>query len=145
MLLALGLAAEVQGAGEADIRLRLEREFEQEGRAREDRLPEDAEALDGSLGQMEIDGQTYTVGDNVHDVGRALYLAIRRQDWPGAARFLEVYLRFEDRGPMLVAYAEGGLARAVGDFDEAEARYRKLLDLQDDFRPGQLELARVLI
>ena len=46
---------------------------------------------------------------------------------------------------MLVAYAEGGLARAVGDFDEAEARYRTLLDLQDDFLPGQLELARVLI
>ena len=45
---------------------------------------------------------------------------------------------------MLVAYAEGGLARAAGDFDEAEARYRELLDLQGDFLPGQLELARVL-
>ena len=46
-LLALGLAAEARGAGEADTRLRLEREFEQEGRARGDRLLEDAEALDG--------------------------------------------------------------------------------------------------
>ena len=45
---------------------------------------------------------------------------------------------------MLVAYAEGGLARAAGDLDEAEARYRDLLELQGDFLPGQLELARVL-
>ena len=143
-LLALGLAGEARGAGEADTRLRLEREFEQEGRAREDRLLEDAEALNGPPAELESDGQPDTVGDNVHDVGRALYLSIQRQDWPGAARFLEVYLRFEDRDPMLVAYAEGGLARAVGDFDEAEARYRALLDLQGDFLPGQLELARVL-
>ena len=46
-LLALGLAGEARGADAADTRLRLEREFEQEGRAREDRLLEDAEALDG--------------------------------------------------------------------------------------------------
>ena len=144
VLLALGLAGEARGAGEADTRLRLEREFEQEGRAREDRLLQDAEALDGPLGQMEIDGQTYSVGDNVNDVGRALYISVQRQDWPGAARFLDAYLRFEDRDPMLVAYAEGGLARAAGDFDEAEARYRALLELQGDFLPGQLELARVL-
>ena len=143
-LLALGLAAEARGAGEADTRLRLEREFEQEGRAREDQLLEDAEALDGPPETLELDGQTYSIGDSAHDVGRALYLAIQRQDWPGAARFLEVYLRFEDRDLMLVAYAEGGLARAAGDLDEAEARYHELLELQDDFLPGQLELARVL-
>ena len=143
-LLALGLAGEARGADAADTRLRLEREFEQEGRAREDRLLRDAEALDGPSEELEIDGQTYSIGDNVHDVGRALYLAIQRQDWPSAARFLEVYRRFAARDPMLVAYAEGGLARAVGDFDEAEARYRDLLELQGDFLPGQLELARVL-
>ena len=143
-LLALGLAGEARGAGEADTRLRLEREFEQEGRAREDRLLEDAEALNGPPEELEGNGQPDTVGDNVHDVGRALYIFVQRQDWSGAARFLEVYLRFEDRDPMLVAYAEGGLARAMGDFDEAEARYRDLLDLQGEFLPGQLALARVL-
>ena len=143
-LLTLGLAGEARGAGEADTRLRLEREFEQAGRAREDRLLRDAEALDGPPETLEIDGQTYSIGDNVHDIGRALYIFVQRQDWPGAARFLDAYLRFAARDPMLVAYAEGGLARAAGDLDEAEARYRALLGLQDNFLPGQLALARVL-
>ena len=77
-------------------------------RWREDQLREDAEALDGPPETLELDGQTYSIGGNVHDVGRALYLSIQRQDWPGAARFLDVYLRFAARDPMLVAYAEGG-------------------------------------
>src|SRR3546814_11659276 len=45
---------------------------------------------------------------------------------------------------MLVQYAEGGLARERGDLFAAEAGYRALLELQADFLPGQLELARAL-
>src|SRR3546814_12797249 len=45
---------------------------------------------------------------------------------------------------MLVHYAEGGLARERGDLFAAEAEYRALLELQADFLPGQLELARAL-
>lgn len=144
-LLALvpGFATEARDAGEADTRLRLEREFEREGRAREDRLLEDADALDGPLEPAQID-QTRSIGDTVHDVGRALYIALQRQDWPGAARLLEAYRCFADRDPMLTRYAEGALARAQGDLEKAEARYRALLALRGDFLPGQLELARVL-
>ena len=143
-VLSPGLEARAQSASEEDIRLRLERDFERQSREREQRLLEEADALDGPIDRLEIDGRTYSVGDNVHDVGRALYISIQRQDWTAAARFLAAYLRFEDRDPMLVLYAQGGLARARGDLDEAEARYRDLMRLQGDFLPGALELARVL-
>lgn len=143
-VLSPGLEARAQSASEEDIRLRLDRDFERQSREREQRLLEEADALDGPIDRLEIDGRTYSVGDNVHDVGRALYISIQRQDWSAAARFLAAYLRFEDRDPMLVLYAQGGLARARGDLEEAEARYRDLMRLQDDFLPGALELARVL-
>lgn len=144
LALAPGFAVQAREASEADTRLRLEREFERERRTREETLLEDAGTLDGPLEQVEIDGQTYRIGDNVHDVGRALYIFIQRQDWPVAARLLETYLRFEDRDLMLVRYAQGALARARGDLRQAEVRYRQLIELESDFLPGQLELARVL-
>lgn len=138
------LEAQAQTPNDEDIRLRLEQEFKQQSREREQKLLEDADAIDAPLDRLEIDGRTYSVGDNVHDIGRALYISVQRKDWNIAARFLGAYLRFEDRDPMLVLYAEGGLARARGDLGEAEARFRDLMRLQEDFLPGALELARVL-
>ena len=136
--------ARAQSVNDDDIRLRLDQDFNRQGREREEKLLEEADAIDVPLDRLEIDGRTYSVGDNVHDIGRALYISIQRKDWRTAARFLGAYLRFDDRDPMLVLYAQGGLARARGDLAAAETRYRDLLRLQHDFLPGQLELARVL-
>src|SRR3546814_1562077 len=77
-------------------------------------------------------------------MGRALYISIARKEWTDVQRFLAAYQRYPDRDPMLVHYAEGGLARERGDLFAAEAEYRALLELQADFLPGQLELARAL-
>ena len=85
-VLSPGLEARAQSASEEDIRLRLEQDFERQSREREQRLLEEADALDGPIDRLEIDGRTYSVGDNVHDVGRALYISVQRQDWNAAAR-----------------------------------------------------------
>jgi len=99
---------------------------------------------DGARPTLTVDGQTYTIKHNANDVGRALYLALQQRQWDLAARFLDEYLTLPDRDPMLVHYAQGALARIPGRYREAERAFRALLDLQPDFLPGRLELARVL-
>ncbi|RIV76067.1 DUF560 domain-containing protein [Pelagerythrobacter aerophilus] len=136
-------AAVGQATTDQDTRIRLDQQIERQKRDTESDLLEDAESFDRPA-SLEIDGQTYSVDDNVSDVGKALYISVARQQWRDVRRFLAAYERFSDRDPMLVHYAKGGLARHSGDLDVAEGHYRELLTLQPDFPLGQLELARVL-
>lgn len=122
-----------------DTRLRLDQTGERREAAREKRLVEDADTS-----SIVIDGKTYSVGDTISDVGEALYVSLEKHSWNDARRFLARYETMAGADPMLLHYARGGLAREDGNLDRAEREYRELLALQDDFLPGQLELARVL-
>lgn len=136
--------AAAQTSGNADTRLRLDQSLDNQNAEVERQLLKDADDLDGVPSTIEIDGKTYAVANTVSEVGEALYVAVARRQWPDVRRFLQAYLAFEDRDPMLAAYARGALVRTAGKLAEAERQYRTLLGLQPDFAPGQLELARVL-
>lgn len=106
---------------------------------------QDRHLLDESVSTtLVIDGQPYLVGNNLNDVGRALYVSVQRQQWADAFKLRERYVALPGHDIMLLAYADGALARAAGHLGQAEFHYRKLLEMQADFLPGQLELARVL-
>lgn len=136
--------AVAQTSGNADTRLRLDQGLDRQGAETERQLLKDANDLDGAPSTIEIDGQSYAVAHTVSEIGQALYIAIARRQWTDVQRFLQAYMVFEERDPMLVAHARGALARTAGKLGEAERHYRTLLGLQPDFVPGQLELARVL-
>lgn len=140
----LPLPALAQTVGDQDTRLRLDQQMEGQKRKAEKVILEDADALDRPPTSLEIDGKAYSVGDNVDDMGKALYIAVRRRQWRDARRFLAAYGRYPDRDPMLVLFAKGALARQDGKLEAAERDYRELVALKADFIPGQLELARVL-
>lgn len=144
MASALTSAASAQTSGSADTRLRLDQEQDRHSAETEQRLLKDADDLGAAPSTIEIDGRTYAVANTLNEVGEALYIALSRRQWFDVRRFLKAYLAFEKRDPMLVAYAQGALARIAGKLDEAERQYRTLIGLQPDFVPGQLELARVL-
>ncbi|MDX3911277.1 MAG: hypothetical protein QHC67_15880 [Sphingobium sp.] len=126
-----------------DTRLRLDQQLDQQ-RARQEE--KGLEGIDGTDApdSLVIDGKTYAVGNNVDDIGKALYISVGRRQWADVRRFLATYELLPDHDPMLVHYAKGGLARAGGDLAEAEREYRALLKLNSTFLPGQLELGRVL-
>ncbi len=133
-----------QSVGEQDTRLRLDQEIQRQQRKAESQILEGADALDGPPTSLEIDGQSYTVADNVDEMGQALYISVRRQQWTDVRRFLAAYERYPDRDPKLVLFAKGALARQDGKLGEAERRYRELVALDPGLLSGQLELARVL-
>lgn len=133
-----------QVTGDQDTRLRLEQQADQQRRGNESRLLEEADDFGNPPASIEIDGEVYSVGKTVSEMGKAIYILIGRRRWPEVQRFLPAYERLAGHDPMLVLYAKGGLARARGDLGAAERYYRALLDLQSNFLPGQLELARVL-
>lgn len=87
---------------------------------------------------------TTAVAQEQDEVGRALYLSLQSRQWPAATHFLTEYLTLPDRDPMLVHHAQGVLARVNGRYHDAAREFRSLLELQPDFLPGRLELARVL-
>lgn len=124
--------------------MRLDQQLDRQRADLEARAIEEAGALDGDTSSLTIDGQTYTVGDTVDEIGRALYVSVTRKQWPDARRFLAAYQKLAGHDPMLVEYALGALARERGDFAGAERHYRTLLSIKADFVPGRLELARVL-
>lgn len=133
-----------QNAGEQDTRLRLDQEIQRRQRKAELQILKDADALDGPPTSLEIDGKSYSVGDNVNDMGEALFISVRRQQWADVRRFLAAYERYPDRDPKLVLFAKGALARQAGKLGEAERHYRELVSLNPELLSGQLELARVL-
>jgi hypothetical protein len=127
-----------------DTRLRLDQQLDRQRANRETQVIEDAKAQDGDTSSLTIDGQTYAVGANVDDLGRALYLSVARKQWRDVYRFLEAYQKLDGHDQMLVEYALGSLARETGDLAAAERHYRALLAIKADFVPGRLELARAL-
>lgn len=126
-----------------DTRLRLDQQLERQRVERQEKSLKDAGDIEPPS-SLVIDGQTYSVGNNANDMGRALYISVSRRKWADARRFLSAYERLPDRDPMMVSYAKGGLARADGDLASAEKHYRDVLAIQPDFLLGQLEMARVL-
>lgn len=142
-MMALSNAAAAQTPADQDTRLRLDEQIERQKRKSESELFEDADASEAPT-LLEIDGQTYSVGGNVDDMGKALYISVTRKRWADVRRFLTAYEYYPDRDPMLVLFAKGGLARQAGNLGLAEQHYRALLELQPIFLPGRLELARVL-
>ena len=136
--------AQAQTDNAPDTRLRLDQQLDRQRADREARAIENAQALDGDTSSLTIDGQTYSVGNSVDDIGRALYLSVARKQWPDVRRFLAAYQKIDGHDPMLVEYAVGALAREKGDLAAAERHYRALLAIKADFLPGKLELARAL-
>ncbi|WP_417578686.1 surface lipoprotein assembly modifier [Nitrincola sp.] len=139
LLLAMPLAAQ-----DADVQLRLQQSLDQQAETLERRLLADEDYQPAGQPQLIIEGRAYPVGDNVDDLGRALYVALQQRQWSAVVYFLPRYAALADADPMLLAFAQGSLARAQGDLRGAEAFFRQLLVLQPGFLPGQLELARVL-
>ncbi|AYA41620.1 DUF560 domain-containing protein [Xenorhabdus nematophila] len=90
-----------------------------------------------------INGQTFQVGNNINDLGQALFLAINHQQWPDVRRFLAAYQKLPEHDAMLVNFAQGGLARLEGDLDLATYHYQQILHQQPDFPRIELELARI--
>ena len=139
-LLLLLASAGLQAADE-DTNLRLNQRIEGNASVKEQQL------LEGELDEqpsITLNGETLTIGNNANDLGRALYLSLGHQQWQAASAFLQRYRALPDADPMLLAYADGMLARVRGEFTQADAHFRQLLTLRPEFLPGQLELARVL-
>ncbi|TGX48757.1 DUF560 domain-containing protein [Sphingomonas gei] len=136
--------ADAQTVGGQDTRLRLDQGIDRRSADREARLLDDADDLSAPPTSIEINGTTYTVSNDVNEMGQALYVSVMRRVWPDVRRFLKAYLALEAHDPMLVLYAKGALARQAGDLRAAEGHYRAIVDIRADFVPGQLELARIL-
>ena len=131
------------GAGD-DTRLRLDRGIDQRETESEREVLKGADDLGAVPSTIVVDGHTYSVSNNVNEMGEALYVSVARRQWADVRRFLKAYLALDHHDPMLVLYAQGALARQDKDFAGAERLYRQLLALQPNFLPGQLELGRVL-
>jgi len=125
-----------------DTRRLLEQSTRQQEATREDQLLESV--IESDRPTIMIDGEHHLVGHNANDVGRALYLFLKQRQWHLVAHFLAEYLTYSDRDPKLVHYAQGVLARVRGKYREAAHEFRALLDMQPDFIPARLELARTL-
>ncbi|WP_143531217.1 tetratricopeptide repeat protein, partial [Rodentibacter genomosp. 2] len=97
-----------------------------------------------SENEITLEGESFNVENNVEAVGQALYIALNRQLWQYAEKFLAQYENFPDHQDQLVWFAKGALARERGDLVEAEQYYRALLQSEPDFLRGQLDLARIL-
>lgn len=122
-----------------DTRLRLDHGLEQRQAERERALLEEENAVRGdaaALANVDL--------DDPNALAAALYQAVNARRWAQARPLLQRYRALPQRDRMLELYAQGALARADGDLRGAERDYRALLELQADFLPAQLELARVL-
>jgi outer membrane protein len=146
LLLCAGLAtpAFAQVDNGQDTRLRLDQQLDRQRSEQEERSLKDADTGLDAPSSLVIDGKTYSVGNNVEEMGQALYIAVTRRQWADVRRFLNSYEKFPARDPLLMLFARGALARQGGKLDEAERLYRELLALNPAFTSGQLELARVL-
>ncbi|MEG0862042.1 MAG: surface lipoprotein assembly modifier [Pseudomonas sp.] len=131
-------------AADQDTSLRLNQTIEYRANQQEREFLKDELPNDTAAPLLNIDGQNYSVGNNLDELGRAVYLSIARQQWLHAKDYLKRYTALPGHDPMLTTYANGALARAEGDLEQAERYYRQLLAMQSDFLPGRLELARVL-
>jgi len=142
VLTAIPYSSAIHAQEPDDTRRLLEHSARQQETIREDELLEPA--LADERPTITINGQTHIIEHNANDVGRALYLSVRQQQWNLAAHFLAEYLTISDYDPLLMHYAQGALARVRGEYREAAHEFRTLLDMQPGFLPARLELARTL-
>lgn len=77
------------------------------------------------------------------DIGQALYLAINYQQWRDVRRLLVAYQKLPGYDPLLVDFAQGGLARLEGNLTLAASYYQKILRQKPNLTRIKLELARV--
>ncbi|MFK3647742.1 surface lipoprotein assembly modifier [Lysobacter enzymogenes] len=122
-----------------DTRLRLDHGLEQRQSERERALLEEENAA-----RTDTDAPGEAELRDPDALAAAIYRAVSARQWPQARALLQRYRALPQPDRMLELYAQGALARADGDLDRAERDYRALLELQSDFLPAQLELARVL-
>ncbi|WP_200882048.1 hypothetical protein [Nitrincola sp. A-D6] len=101
-------------ADNQDTSLRLNQSIDLQSLQQERQILEDEDYLRGERPTLTLDGKTYTIKHDVNDVGRALYLSIQQKQWPAVVYFLEEYRTFPAADPMLIAYAQGSLARLRG-------------------------------
>ncbi|WP_054475151.1 porin family protein [Photorhabdus heterorhabditis] len=90
-----------------------------------------------------LNGLTFSVENNVNDIGQALYLAINHQQVKDVERFLSMYQKLPGHDTQLVYFAQANIARSQGDLVTAEQHYQTILHKQPDFTRAKLELARV--
>ncbi|OCQ51749.1 TPR repeat-containing protein precursor [Photorhabdus australis subsp. thailandensis] len=90
-----------------------------------------------------LNGLTFSVENNVNDIGQALYLAVNHQQVRDVERFLSMYQKLPGHDTQLVHFAQANLARSQGDLVTAEQHYQAILHKQPDFTRAKLELARV--
>lgn len=127
-----------------DTNLRLQQRDELSARQTERAFIEDELNKEAEAASITVNGQTYEVGNTLHELGQALHLAVQSRQWFLAQDFLTRYQAIPGHDMLLVHYAKGAIFRQEGQFSASELEYRALLDSQPDFLPGQLELARVL-
>ncbi len=131
-------------ANDEDTSLRLNQSFDIRANQKERQILKDEDYLKGERPTLMMDGTAFIIEHNANDVGRALYVSIQQKQWSAVVYFLDEYLTFDNSDPMLIAYAQGSLARLQGKMELAETELKSLLDIKPDFTLGQLELARVL-
>ncbi|KOC89386.1 porin family protein [Winslowiella iniecta] len=76
--------------------------------------------------------------------GALLNQAVEQQQWPVVKGILPVYQSSPQADPLLVMYAQAGLARNEGKLTEAAVLYREMLSQHPDLVPVRLDLARTL-
>ncbi len=127
-----------------DTQLRLNQNIEQQSHKKENALLKDEDYLQDKRPELVLNGQSYPVGHSTNELGRALYVSIKQKKWNAVLYFLNEYQTLSDADPLLLAYAKGAVARIQGKMAVAVKEYRQLLDINPEFLPGQLELARTL-
>lgn len=95
------------------------------------------------LAEQSASGSESSVANTADELGPALHVAVRQRQWALAESLLQRYVALADFDPMLAHYASGALARNARDYDRAETHYSTLLEMQENFLPAELELARV--
>ncbi|CDL84013.1 porin family protein [Xenorhabdus szentirmaii] len=88
-------------------------------------------------------GQPFEIENNPENLAKALYFAINYQRWSEVKRLLAVYQKIPESNPLLVDFAQGGLARIEGKLALSAAHYQKILSQQPNSTRIKLELARV--
>ncbi|PHM39645.1 hypothetical protein Xmau_02654 [Xenorhabdus mauleonii] len=81
--------------------------------------------------------------NDLKNIAQALYLAINHQQWREVSRLLVLYQKIPEYDPLLVNFAQGGLARFEGNLTLAASYYQKILRQKPQSTRIKLELARV--
>jgi len=142
LLLVVGVSYASMSRADQDTDLRIQQRDALSSRQNENALI--AEELEKERrAEQSATEESSQVADTANQLGPALHLAVRQRQWLLAQSLFDRYIQLQDRDPMLEHYAAGALARHAQDYTLAEQHYLDLLELQPQFLPAELELARV--